>query len=39
MQYRVKWTGFHDPDCTWYPTRNFENSNNLVLHFHRDYPE
>jgi len=39
IQYRVKWTGFHDPDRTWYPARNFENSPDLVQQFHRDYPE
>jgi len=39
IQYRVKWTGFHDPDCTLYPARNFENSPDLVRQFHKEYPE
>jgi hypothetical protein len=26
LQYRVKWTGFHDEDKTWYPATNFNNS-------------
>jgi hypothetical protein len=38
IQYRVKWTGFHDPDTTWYPTENFQNSPNAVTQFHRRYP-
>jgi len=25
IQYRVKWTGFHDLDRIWYPACNFEN--------------
>jgi len=39
IQYRVKWTSFHDPDRTWYPAHNFENSPDLVHHFHQEYPE
>jgi len=39
IQYRVKWTGFHDPNRTWYPTRNFDNSPDLIQQFHRDYRE
>ena len=39
IQYRVKWTGFHGPDRTWYPTRNFENSPDLVCQFHEEYTE
>ena len=39
IQYRVKWTGFHDPDRTWYPARNFENSPDLIRQFHEEYPE
>jgi len=39
IQYRVKWTGFHDPDRTWYPARNFENSSDVVCQFHEEYPE
>jgi len=39
IQYRVKWTGFHNPDRTWYPARNFENSPNIVQQFHDEYPE
>jgi hypothetical protein len=23
IQYQVKWTGFHNPDTTWYPAENF----------------
>jgi hypothetical protein len=38
IQYRVKWTGFHDPDTTWYPTENFRNSPDAVTQFHRRYP-
>jgi len=39
IQYRVKWTGFHEPDRTWYPVRNFENSPDLIRQFHEEYPE
>ena len=39
IQYRVKWTGVHDPDNTWYPARNFENSPNLIQQLHEEYPE
>jgi len=39
IQYRVKWTGFHDPDRTWYPARNFENLPDLICQFHEEYPE
>ena len=39
IQYRVKWTGFHDLDCTWYPARNFENSPDVIHQFHKKYPE
>jgi len=39
IQYRVTWTGFHNPDHTWYPARNFENSPDLVHQFHEEYPE
>jgi len=39
MQYRVKWTGFHDPDRTWYPASNFDNSPDLIRQFHKEYPE
>jgi len=39
IQYRVKWTGFHDPDRTWYPARNLENYPDLVRQFHEEYPE
>jgi len=39
IQYRVKWTGFHDPDRTWYPARNFEISPDLIHQFHEEYPE
>jgi hypothetical protein len=39
LQYRVKWTGFHDPDKTWYPASNFENSPEAVRQFHDRYPE
>ena len=37
VQYHVKWTGFHDPDRTWYLARNFENSPDLICHFHEEY--
>jgi len=39
IQYRVKWTGFHDPDRTCYPARNFKNSPDLIHQFHEEYPE
>jgi len=39
IQYRVKWTSFHDPDHTWYPAHYFENPPDLILQFHREYPE
>jgi hypothetical protein len=38
LQYRVKWTGFHNQDKTWYPATNFENSQEEVNRFHRRYP-
>jgi hypothetical protein len=38
LQYRVKWTGFHDPDKTWYPASNFENSPDATRQFHDRYP-
>jgi hypothetical protein len=38
LQYRVKWTGYHDPDKTWYPANNFENSPDAVRQFHERYP-
>jgi len=38
IQYRVKWTGLHDPDRTWYHARNFENSPDLIPQFHEKYP-
>jgi hypothetical protein len=38
IQYRVKWTGFHDPDKTWYSASNFENSPNAIRQFHERYP-
>jgi len=37
IQYRVKWTVFHDPDRTWYPTCNLENSHDIVQEFHEEY--
>jgi len=33
------WTGFQDPDRTWYPSRNFEISLDLILQFHEEYLE
>jgi len=39
IQYRVKWTSFHDPDGTWYAARNFANSPDLVRKFHEEYPK
>jgi len=39
IQYRVKWTSFYDPDRTWYPSRNFKKSPDLILQFHEEYPE
>jgi len=39
IQYQVKWAGFHDPDRTWYPAHNFENSPDLIHQFHEEYPE
>jgi len=39
IQYRVKWTGFHDPDRTWYPASNFENSPEAIRQFHTEYPQ
>jgi transposase InsO family protein len=38
LQYRVKWTGFHDTDKTWYPARNFKNSPDAIRQFHEQYP-
>jgi hypothetical protein len=38
LQYRVKWTGFHDQDKTWYPAENFDNSSGAVQQFHNKYP-
>jgi hypothetical protein len=37
-QYRVKWTGFHDPDRSWYPAENFENAPGPIQRFHQEYP-
>jgi len=39
IQYQVKWTGFHDPNRTRYPAHNFENSSDIILQFHEEYPE
>jgi len=39
IQYLVKWTGFHDPDRTWYQAPNFLNLPALVCQFHEEYPE
>jgi len=39
VQYRVKWTGLHNPDKTWYPAENFENSHEITRKFHEEYPE
>jgi hypothetical protein len=39
LQYRVKWTGFHDQDKAWYPAMNFENSQDTVQQFHTRYPQ
>jgi len=39
IQYRVKWTGFHDPDRTWYPARNFEKSPDLTVSSTRNTPK
>jgi hypothetical protein len=39
IQYRVKWTGFHDTDKTWYPATNFDNSPDAIHHFHERYPD
>jgi hypothetical protein len=39
LQYRVKWTGFHDQDKAWYPAMNFENSQDAVQQFHTRYPQ
>jgi hypothetical protein len=38
IQYRVKWTGFYDPNTTWYPTENFRNSPDAITQFHTRYP-
>jgi hypothetical protein len=38
LQYRVKWTGYHDTDKTGYPANNFENSPDAVRQFHERYP-
>jgi hypothetical protein len=39
LQYRVKWTSFHDPDKTCqYPASNFENSPDAIRQFHERYP-
>jgi hypothetical protein len=38
VQYRVKWTGFYDPDTTWYPAENFRNSPDAITQFHTRYP-
>src|SRR5690606_1688663 len=38
LNYRAKWRG-HDPDPTWYPADNFNNSQDLVQDFHRRYPK
>jgi hypothetical protein len=39
LQYRVKWTGFHDQDKAWYPATNFENSQDAVQQFQMRYPQ
>jgi len=39
IQYRVKWMGFHDPDKTWYPAENSQNSPEIIREFHEEYPE
>jgi len=39
IQYRVKWNGFYDPDKTWYPAENFENSPEIIRKFRKEYPE
>jgi hypothetical protein len=38
LQYRVKWTGFHDPDRSSYPATNFEHAPEPVQKFHKKYP-
>jgi hypothetical protein len=38
LQYRVRWTGFPDPDRTWYPSENFTNSPDAIRRFHTTYP-
>jgi hypothetical protein len=38
IQYRVKWTGFYDPNTTWNPTENFRNSPDAIMQFHTRYP-
>jgi hypothetical protein len=38
IQYRVKWTGFHDPNTTWYSAENFRNSQDAIPQFHTRYP-
>jgi len=39
IQYQVKWTDFYNPNRTWYPAWNFENSHDLVYQFHKEYLE
>jgi len=39
IQYRVKWTCFHNPNRTWDPARNVNNSPDIVQQFHEKYPE
>jgi hypothetical protein len=39
LQYRVKWTGFHDKDKTWYLATNFNNSPDTMQWFHQKYPQ
>jgi transposase InsO family protein len=38
LQYRVKWTDFHDPDRSWYSAENFENAPAPIQLFHQKYP-
>jgi hypothetical protein len=38
LQYRVKWTGFHDQDKTWYPALNFNNFPEVIARFYQSYP-
>jgi hypothetical protein len=38
LQYRVKWSGYHDLDKTWYNSENFTNAKELIQDFHNQYP-